>query len=162
MKTPTLSQIEPYRVVVLFYLIFFQSLIWLNEKYGREISIWPTLTKSSGHCWFPQNFRHISLLFQIFFIFHLISMQFFFLNLGMGKIYGFCHLTFLLEHTVFLTNSNYLLLFPDIFHPLKCFFVLLPFRDFVPIYDFSRNNQSVTMSTQGCKWNGVWCLVGGG
>jgi hypothetical protein len=49
--------------------LIFQSLIWLNEKYGREIC--PTLTESSGHCCFFDIF----LFCFIFFYFCSIRFQ---------------------------------------------------------------------------------------
>ena len=62
------------------------------------------------------------------------------------------------------SNSNHFQgcspLFPDICHPLKCFFVLLPLWDFAQIYDTLVGTiRAVTMSTQWCKWIGVWSLV---
>ena len=112
MKNPTLSQIEPYRVVVLFNLIF-QSTIWLN----RNIH----LPKSSGRCCFPPNFVFCISLFS----FNLISFSSdlnSLLDLEWAKYMASAVLLVLQEHTVFLANSNYLQGWshlPDTFHSLN-------------------------------------------
>jgi len=114
-KNPTLSQIEPYRVVVLFNLIF-QSTIWLN----RNIHL-PTLTKLIGHCCCPPNFVFCISLFS----FNLISFSSdlnSLLDLEWAKYMASAVLLVLQEHTVFLANSNYLQGWshlPDTFHPLN-------------------------------------------
>jgi len=67
---------------------------------------------------------------------------------------------FLQEHTIFKFKSFsgvQSLVSRCTCHPLKSFFVLLPFQDFAQMSDTSVRD--VTISTQRCKWNGVWSLM---
>jgi len=112
-KNPTLSQIEPYRDVVLFNLIF-QSMIWLNGNIhlqNIDQIKWPFML-SSKFCISLFSFNLIS------FSSDLNSL----LDLEWAEYMASAVLLVLQEHTVFLANSNYLQGWshlPDTFHPLN-------------------------------------------
>ena len=119
------------------------------------------MTKSSGHSCFPPNFCLCCFKFSFFFIGFQCSS---FLNMEWAK-----YMASAVLHTVFLTNSNYLqgwsLLFPDIFHPLKCFFVFLPFGILPQCTTSVRtirecDNEHSRMQMKWClKPGGCWWLV---
>ena len=142
-KTPTLSQIEPYRVVVLLNLISFNHWFDWMKKLAKNI-ICLILTKSSNRSCFSPNFSHFPCFFKYSFFFIWFQCSSFF-NLEWAKYMASAVLLVSQEHTVFLTTLNYFhgwsLLFPNLFHPLKCFFGLLPFGIFGPMNDSSPNNQ---------------------
>ena len=122
-KNPTLSQIEPYRVVVLFNLIF-QSTIWLNRNIhlqNIDQIKWPLLLNSK-FC-----ILYFFVFFQSYFFFIWFEFSF---GLGMGKIYGFCRVACFARAYSLLgkfklssgvkSSSRYI-------SSIKCFFVLLLF-----------------------------------
>jgi len=141
-----------------FWIDIFSIIDW---NWGREICL--TLTKSSGHCWFQAYFFVVSYFFFCSIQFQCSSS---FKTWNGQNIWLISCAACFYKNTQS-SNSNHFQgcspLFPDICHPLKSFFVLLPFEDFAQMEDTSVRD--VTMSTQRCKWNGVWSLilvVGGG
>jgi len=135
-KTPTLSQIEPYRVVVLLKLISFNHWFDWMKKLAKNI-ICLILTKSSNHSCFSPNFSHFPCCFKYSFFFIWFQCSSFF-NLEWAKYMASAVLLVLQEHTVFLTTLNYFhgwsLLFPDFISSIKMFLWFVAFWDFCPTF----------------------------
>jgi len=150
-ENPTLSQIEPYRDVVLFNLIF-QSKIWLNQNIHlpNKDQINGPLLLSSKFCILISSFSSNFISFPS----DLNSL----LDLEWAKYMASAVLLVLQEHTVFFGKFK---ISSEVKSPSnKCFFGLLLFR-------FSHRCSTSVRTTRAWQWTlkdaneMVWSLLAG-